>query len=182
MALAALVVSFGVALGLGLFTFSYAEGLSYFSSDPAACVNCHAMREQFDGWNHSTHKAVATCNDCHTPHRFPDKWIVKGINGFNHSWAFTTGNYPDPIRIKGFNAAIAHENCVACHTTMVGEINHSVAAPITAEPELNCVRCHGNVGHGNPNRAQAPAAPDVNQATSGQHMSDLLNVLQKEIP
>ena len=38
------------------------------------------MRGQFDGWNHSSHKAVAGCNDCHTPHRFPDKWIVKGIN------------------------------------------------------------------------------------------------------
>ena len=67
----------GVALGLGLFTFGYAEGLSYFSSDPQACINCHAMQDQWDGWNHSSHRNVATCNDCHTPHRFPDKWIVK---------------------------------------------------------------------------------------------------------
>lgn len=91
----------GVALGLGLFTFGYAEGLSYFSSDPQACINCHAMQDQWDGWNHSSHRNVATCNDCHTPHRFPDKWIVKGINGWNHSLAFTTGDYPDPIRIRG---------------------------------------------------------------------------------
>ena len=161
-ALAAMVVMLGAALGLGVFTFTYAEGLSYFSSDPAACVNCHAMREQFDSWNHSTHKAVAACNDCHTPHRFPDKWIVKGINGFNHSLAFTTGNYPDPIRIRQFNANIAQENCVACHSTMVGQVNHSVAAP-QDEGELKCVRCHGNVGHGNAPQAglepPATAAP-----------------------
>ena len=155
LALGVLVVLFGAALGLGLFTFGYAEGLSYFSSDPAACVNCHAMRGQFDGWNHSSHKAVAACNDCHTPHRFPDKWIVKGINGFNHSLAFTTGNYPDPIHIRAFNAAIAHENCVACHTDVISQINHAAVVetpvlltlidPPTAE--LSCVRSHGNVGH-----------------------------------
>jgi cytochrome c nitrite reductase small subunit len=140
----ALAVLLGAAFGLGLFTFNYAEGLSYFSSDPAACVNCHAMNAQFDGWNHSSHKAIAACNDCHTPHRFPDKWIVKGVNGWNHSVAFTTGNYPDPIQIREFNARIAHENCIACHGALVGQANHLIG-----DEELDCVRCHGNVGHGN---------------------------------
>jgi cytochrome c nitrite reductase small subunit len=176
---------FGVALGLGLFTFNYAEGLSYFSNDPSSCVNCHAMREQFDGWNHSTHKAVATCNDCHTPHRFPDKWIVKGINGFNHSLAFTLGNYPDPIRIRQFNANIARENCIACHNTMVGQVNHSVAASPDA-PELNCVRCHGNVGHGNAGRVQTnPAGREpisLEPFLAGPLALDLPNELKKENP
>lgn len=135
---------FGIAFGLGLFTFSYAKGFSYLSNDPAACVNCHIMREQFDGWNHSSHKAVATCNDCHTPHRFPDKWVIKGVNGWNHSVAFTTGNFPEPIRIRGFNARIAQENCVDCHTTTVTEMHL-----FTSDEELDCVACHGNVGHNN---------------------------------
>jgi cytochrome c nitrite reductase small subunit len=143
----ALAVLLGAGFGLGLYTFNYAEGLSYFSSDPAACVNCHAMNGQFDAWNHSSHKTIAVCNDCHTPHRFPDKWIVKGINGFNHSLAFTTGNYPNPIRIRAFNAAIAYENCLECHRTMVGQINQMIS-----DEELSCVRCHSNVGHGNPAR------------------------------
>ena len=60
----------GGTVGLGGFTFTYAEGLSYFSDDPQACVNCHVMREVFEGWNHSSHKAVAVCNDCHIPHTF----------------------------------------------------------------------------------------------------------------
>jgi cytochrome c nitrite reductase small subunit len=157
-----LAVIFGMALGLGLFTFNYAEGFAYFSNDPAACVNCHAMNTQFDGWNHSSHKAVAGCNDCHTPHRFPDKWIVKGINGFNHSLAFTLDNYPNPIRIRGFNARIAHENCVDCHRDTFNTVSHVdqgiSQAPFnlrealfleSPEGELNCVRCHGNVGHDN---------------------------------
>jgi cytochrome c nitrite reductase small subunit len=60
-----LCVLFGIALGAGAFTVRYAEGLSYLSTNPTACVNCHIMREQYDGWQHASHHAVATCNDCH---------------------------------------------------------------------------------------------------------------------
>jgi cytochrome c nitrite reductase small subunit len=140
----AILSLFGIAFGLGLFTFTYAKGFSYLSNDPAACVNCHIMRDQYEGWSHSSHKAVATCNDCHTPHRFPDKWVIKGVNGWNHSVAFTTGNYPDPIMIRGFNANIARENCVECHTTTVAQM-HLFVSP----EEPDCVACHGNVGHDN---------------------------------
>lgn len=159
---------FGIAFGLGLFTFSYAKGFSYLSNDPAACVNCHIMRDQYEGWSHSSHKAVATCNDCHTPHRFPDKWVIKGVNGFNHSVAFTTGNFPEPIRIRGFNANIAQENCVECHQTTVAEMHLFVS-----EEELRCVNCHGNVGHDNaaPNAPADAPMPEiigrVNSADSG---------------
>lgn len=140
----------GAAFGLGLFTFSYAKGFSYLSDDPSACVNCHVMRDQFDGWTHSSHTAVATCNDCHTPHRFPDKWVIKGVNGWNHSVAFTTGNFPDPIMIRGFNARIAQENCVECHAATVAQMHRYIS------PEgSSCVACHGNVGHAN----EAPVIP-----------------------
>ena len=61
--LAGLALMLGVLVGLGAFTFVYAEGFSYFSNDPNACMNCHIMREQFDGWSHSSHKAEATCTD-----------------------------------------------------------------------------------------------------------------------
>lgn len=139
----AVVVLLGIFVGLGTFTFDYAEGLAYFSDDPEACLNCHVMRPQFEGWNHSSHKNVATCNGCHTPHTFPEKYIIKGINGWNHSLAFTTGNYPDPIRIRGFNADVVQANCVDCHQGLVSQIHSS-------EPgqERSCIACHGNVGHG----------------------------------
>lgn len=142
--LAGTALMLGVLVALGLFTFVYAEGFSYFSDSPSACVNCHVMREQFDGWNHSSHKAVATCNDCHTPHTFPEKWIVKGINGFNHSLAFTLDNYPETLHIRDFNAKVAEQNCIDCHETTVSQIQH-----IVSEEPLRCVHCHGSVGHGN---------------------------------
>lgn len=140
-----LIVAFGILAGLGLYTFVYAQGLSYFSNDPNACMNCHIMRDQFEGWNHSTHKAVAACNDCHTPHNnLAAKYMVKGINGFNHSLAFTLGTYPEHLRIRQFNADIAQANCLECHETALSMVEH-----VGTDEPLKCVRCHGNVGHDN---------------------------------
>lgn len=133
----------GGVLGLGGYTFLYADGGSYLSDDPAACVNCHVMRDVYDGWHNGTHKAVAACNDCHTPHRFPDKYVVKGINGWNHSVAFTRGGFHEPIRITGLNRAVALENCLYCHGDMVVAISHEAG-----DDPTDCLRCHEGVGHG----------------------------------
>lgn len=138
----AIVAVLGVLFGLGTYTFAYAQGASYFSDNPNACANCHVMQEQYDGWIQNSHQAVATCNDCHTPHEFPDKWIVKGVNGWNHSWAFTTGNFPDTIRIREFNHEITQENCVSCHENLVYEIHQD-----SNQETLTCTKCHTDVGH-----------------------------------
>lgn len=139
-----LSLSAGVALGLGGFTFNYAEGTSYLSDDPGGCVNCHVMRDVYEGWLRSSHHAVATCNDCHVPQKFVGKWSSKMINGFNHSWAFTSGNFPDPIRITPRNARILEENCIACHAEVVSV----VLPPERAGRQGRCVSCHRGVGHG----------------------------------
>ena len=74
----ALAVALGLAAGIGLYTFRYAEGLSYFSTEPAACMNCHIMRPQYDSWLKSSHHDVATCIDCHLPHTlFAKYWQPK---------------------------------------------------------------------------------------------------------
>src|SRR5512144_48955 len=84
-----LAVFGGILAGTGGFTFHYAEGLSYLSNDPKACVNCHIMNEQFDSWRKGPHHAVATCNDCHVPPHFPAKYLAKARNGYHHSMRFT---------------------------------------------------------------------------------------------
>ena len=84
-------VIIGIAVGIGAYTFAYAKGWSYLTDDAAACANCHVMREQFDGWLKSSHRAVATCNSCHTPANLVGKYLTKASNGFWHSFFFTTG-------------------------------------------------------------------------------------------
>lgn len=133
----------GGIVGLGGFTFYYGEGLSYFKDDPKACTNCHIMRSVFDGWNHGTHKAVASCNSCHAPHDLAGKLIVKGINGFNHSVAFTSGRFNEPIRISKLNRRIALNNCLYCHGDLVIHLQQT-----RPDEPLDCLKCHSGVGHG----------------------------------
>lgn len=131
-----------VIAGLGMFTFVHARGDSYLLDDPNACMNCHVMRDQFQAWQHSSHARVAACNDCHTPHDSAlNKWIVKGINGFNHSVAFTFNLYDEVISIHDFNAQVVIGSCIYCHETAVSAIApHHDDVP-------NCITCHANVGH-----------------------------------
>ena len=132
----------GVAGGLGLYTFVYAKGYSYLTNDPEACPNCHVMNDQYAGWVKSSHRAVATCNDCHTPAGFVRKYAAKARNGFWHSVAFTSGRYPEPLRIKPHNTRIAEEACRRCHQPIVDAIEGNAGLE-----ELSCIRCHGAVGH-----------------------------------
>ena len=138
-----LVVAVGGAIGIVGYTFVYAKGYSYLSNDPAACANCHIMNEQYDGWTRSSHHAVATCNDCHTPPDFIGKYTTKASNGFWHSFYFTTGTFPEPIRIRERNAMVTEKACRKCHSDMVDAIEGSHIG----DPEISCVRCHRSVGH-----------------------------------
>ncbi len=135
----------GILIGAGGYTFYYARGFSYLSNDPRACVNCHIMREQYDGWQKASHHAFATCNDCHVPHDFFGKWLAKASNGYHHSAAFTLRNFAEPIRIKAGNAGLLNANCLYCHRDFVSEIT---AHRVIHDEELYCVRCHDRVGHG----------------------------------
>lgn len=133
----------GAVLGIGCYTFLYAEGGSYFSDDPKSCVNCHVMRDAYDGWQHSSHHAAATCNGCHTPDEFPAKYIAKAENGYFHSRAFTLQDFPEPIRISPRNARALQANCVRCHGDLVSTIaGHGI------QEDMSCVSCHASVGHG----------------------------------
>src|SRR3954468_12075239 len=95
----AAAVAIGVLVGLAGFTFRYGEGLSYFSTDPKACANCHIMRTEYDSWQKASHHTVAKCIDCHLPHELVPKYLAKGENGFWHSYGFTFQNFHEPIHI-----------------------------------------------------------------------------------
>jgi len=141
----ALAVIIGVAAGIGGYTFRYAEGLSYFKKDPKACVNCHIMQSQYDGWQKGSHHDVAVCIDCHLPHSFFEKYLAKAENGWRHGQRFTTQNFVEPVVVQEHGRAILQENCVRCHEDLV----HSIAfAPSARGEQLVCTHCHSNGGHG----------------------------------
>lgn len=135
----------GAVAGLGAFTFHYGEGLSYFSTDPRACVNCHIMKDQYRSWSSGPHHAAATCVECHLPHDFLRKYLAKADNGYRHSKGFTLLDFHEPIQITPKNSAILQENCVRCHEDFVHEIVRG--GPRRAEA-AECVHCHRAAGHG----------------------------------
>ena len=153
LALAASVLA-GCLLGAGGFTFVTAEGTSYLSEDPRVCVNCHIMQEQYDGWQHASHHAAATCNDCHLPHdSLAGKYTVKALNGWHHGRAFTMQDFAEPIRIKPGNAKVLEANCLRCHGDVAEAMLARGPLGVPTDPTQGanlhgCVRCHGEVGHG----------------------------------
>lgn len=141
---AALALVLGMFVGIGTFTFGYAEGFSYLSNDPRVCVNCHVMQDYYDSWLKASHHHVAVCADCHMPHDLIGKYAVKADNGFFHSLAFTLDNFHEPIQIKPRNRRVTQATCIHCHKDIVEQM-----LPESPGGEvLLCVHCHAGVGHG----------------------------------
>lgn len=148
----------GLFLGSVAFTFDYAEATSYLSNDPKTCVNCHVMRDYYDGWAKGPHHARAVCNDCHVPQEFVGKYWTKAVHGYRHSKGFTFDDFHEPITIKPDSLAVVQANCVRCHAETVSQIGptgvvaagrgvHGLAAD-AEEGGISCIHCHAAVGHG----------------------------------
>jgi cytochrome c nitrite reductase small subunit len=130
----------GAAAGLGGFAFVHGRGASYLTDEPRVCTNCHVMQSYYDAWLKSSHHAVATCNDCHTPAEPIEKGLVKATNGLRHSVAFTAGTFPDSLQARPQDVAVLEQQCRRCH-----------ADALLAMPQggtgTSCIRCHDSVGH-----------------------------------
>ena len=143
-AILAASVLVGLLAGIGSYTFLYARGYSYLTNDPRACANCHIMQDHFDAWTRASHRTVAVCNDCHTPPGLIPKYMTKARNGFWHSFYFTTGRYPDPLRITPRNHDVTEQACRKCHSELTLSIDPSHAG---GKRGLECSSCHNEVGH-----------------------------------
>jgi cytochrome c nitrite reductase small subunit len=137
--------SVGVLTGVGAFTFGYAKGLSYLSTDPRACANCHIMNDQYAAWLKSGHRHTATCVECHLPASGLSKWTAKADHGFRHSVAFTLQNFKEPIEITAHDREIVQVNCLRCHGDFVQAVHASSGPPGRG---LDCMHCHAGAGHG----------------------------------
>ena len=133
----------GVCAGIGSYTFVYARGYAYLTNDAAACANCHIMRDHYRAWTRASHRAAATCNDCHTPPELVPKYLTKARNGFWHSFYFTTGWYPDPLRITPRNRDVTERACRTCHS----ELTQSIDTAHPGRGDFSCTRCHHDAGH-----------------------------------
>lgn len=130
----------GSTIGAGAYVFYFSEAYAYLSDSPKTCTNCHAMQDAFDRWEKSSHRLVASCNNCHASGNFLEKYLGKARNGFMHSYAFTTG-YHEPIQIKDFNREVTEKACRTCHADFIK------ASHFENAQKNSCTRCHSQVGH-----------------------------------
>lgn len=144
--IAAASLVLGAAVGMGGYTFVYADGGSYLSNAPAACANCHVMDEHHAAWMKGSHREVATCNDCHTPQGTVSRYLAKARSGLAHSVAFTAGGYPDRLTITNWGGQVAEQACRTCHAPMTAAIDAAHGGG-EGEDGLSCVHCHADVGH-----------------------------------
>ena len=144
----------GILTGLIIYLLYISKAYSYLSDNPETCVNCHIMSPQYATWNHSSHREVATCNDCHVPHNnIFNKYYFKGKDGLRHATIFTKRAEPQVIFIHEEGQTVVQNNCIRCHKNIItdskllrntNDYNHF-------RQERKCWECHREVPHGRVN-------------------------------
>lgn len=158
----AATLSVVMAVGLFAYVVKASNMISYLSSDPKVCINCHAMNTHYATWQHSSHRNKATCVDCHLPRdSFTNKMMAKSRDGFKHSVAMTLHSYGLNIRASEDASKRIQENCITCHKEIVSQmvINSGLYGGNTTGTTVDrqCWDCHRDVPHGvNTNLTSTP--------------------------
>ena len=142
-----------VVIGLFAYVVNESKMLSYLSSDPKVCINCHTMNTHYATWQHSSHREKASCVDCHLPRdSFTNKMIAKARDGYNHSVAMTLGSYGYNLRISDNAATRIQDNCISCHGEIVSQMLDNSKLYEVADSHVQmgrlCWDCHREVPHG----------------------------------
>ncbi len=141
----------GVFVGLTAYLFYMSKAYSYLSDNPAVCTNCHVMGPYYATWQHSSHKNVATCNDCHVPHTsIFAKYYFKAVDGLRHSYVFTMRKEPQRMQAIAASRAVIYDNCVRCHSQLNREFVKTgmlSKADIKQGNGTACWDCHREVPH-----------------------------------
>ena len=138
-----IVATCSVVAALVTFGYLVAESqmLSYLSSEPEVCINCHTMNTHYSTWQHSSHREEATCVDCHMRGTADDHNFVPVLS-----------------------------DCTGCHTgtsfeTLSGSPGANYTAIMTAEGELlDALQAYANATLSAP-IAYSPAALATASAT-----------------
>ena len=148
------IIVLGVFVGVTVLIFRTSRAHSYLSDKPETCMNCHIMAPQYATWNHSSHREVAVCNDCHVPQdNFFRKYYFKAMDGMRHATIFTLRLEPQVIFIKKAGVGVVQENCVRCHNELIRDAKlMSLVDHLDHErTDRLCWDCHREVPHGRVN-------------------------------
>ena len=145
------IILCGAIVGLGFFILRLSNAASYLGEDPRACINCHVMTPQYITWDHSSHREVATCNDCHVPQdNAVNKYYFKAKDGLYHAAMFTLRLEPQVIKMKPASVQAVQNNCIRCHFSQVTDAKMAgwVDSHLQNRTDRTCWECHKETPHG----------------------------------
>lgn len=153
------IILMAAFFGIGFYILRLSNAAAYLSDDPKACINCHLMTPQYISWNHSSHREVAHCNDCHVPQdNLVSKFYFKAKDGLYHSSIFTMRAEPQVIKALGPSMEVIQNNCIRCHEDRVvdDKLTAFVDDHAVHRTDRTCWECHREVPHGKVKSLSSP--------------------------
>jgi len=166
---------FGSIVGIGIALSLYQTSV-YFSTDES-CMICHVHPHVEVSWKLSKHYNNTSgtkvhCVDCHLPPRNNtwDHYSFKVKLGMNDLWAYLTKDSADfdwdkKSEVEYAVKYIPNESCKECHHNLFPEkmTDDAITAHLYYEENekklnLQCISCHLDAGHYNPNYKRAKLA------------------------
>ena len=163
-----LLFSFGFIFGIICFMAVY-EISVYFSTDES-CMMCHVHPHVEKSWQLSTHVnnrsgVKVHCVDCHLPPKSQtvNHYMAKAKMGITDLWSYLVKDSADfdwetKSSLEYAVKYIPNESCKECHQNLfpIGLNDDGIAAHMYYEDkekelDLQCISCHLNAGHYNPN-------------------------------
>jgi formylglycine-generating enzyme required for sulfatase activity len=157
----------GLLVGFTLFVTAYQVSV-YYSSDES-CMKCHVHPHAEQSWKLSVHvnngSGVTThCVDCHLPPKNQtwNHYSAKAKLGIKDVWGYLTKDSADfhwdmKSELEYAVKYIPNESCKECHKNLfpTGITDDGITAHLyydENEKKLNlqCISCHLDVGHYNP--------------------------------
>lgn len=157
-------VLFGIVLVAGLHSLS-----EYFSTDES-CMQCHVHPHAEKSWKLSTHVQNRSgvkvhCVECHLPpkHDFFNHYLAKIKLGVKDTWSYFTKDSADfdweaKSVLESAITYIPNSSCINCHADIFpqGLSDDGITAHLYYDEnhkklDLQCINCHLNVGHYDPN-------------------------------
>jgi formylglycine-generating enzyme required for sulfatase activity/nitrate/TMAO reductase-like tetraheme cytochrome c subunit len=166
----------GLICAAGAASMVVMMGLNYAwvnSSKDDSCMACHVHPDSEESWRMSKHYmngsgTKTSCADCHLPPSGSPEYVVaKATTGLKDIWSYLfkdTENIDWDAKGEMENARkiVYNASCIECHHQLFPEgiSDDGVTAHLYWEGnaenlDLNCIDCHLDAGHYNPNYTHA---------------------------
>lgn len=169
-----LIVGLGIVLGLLIALPAF--NLYIKSSSDASCMSCHVHPHAEDSWRLSTHYnnksgVKVSCVDCHLPpDDSPHHMKAKVKTGIKDVWSYLFKDTADidwesKKELEYAQKIVYNESCLDCHIQLFpptlsedGITAHFYYEQNAKKLDLQCISCHMDVGHYNPNYSHSKMA------------------------